>query len=144
MKKYFMTVATVALFAIGFAASDEESSSSSESKSESQQTEQTQESQDVQSEQKQESEAERQERDKQEKVKKVAEIAYQKGYEMRMSTRELINAESSAHMEYTMRYGKEPEEEQSQERWNVFLENYKKGFSDAADKIMEKINSEDF
>ena len=133
MKKYFMTVATVALFAIGFAASDEESSSSSESKNESQQTEQTQESQ-----------AERQEREKQEKVKKVAEIAYQKGYEMRMSTRELINAESSAHMEYTMRYGKEPEEEQSQERCNVFLKNYKKGFSDAADKIMEKINSEDF
>lgn len=142
MKKYFLTMATVALFAIGFAASDEEESSSSESSTP--QTEQTQESQEVQSEQKQESEAERQEREKQEKVKKVAEIAYQKGYEMRMSTRELINAESSAHMEYTMRYGKEPEEEQSQERWNVFLENYKKGFADAANKIMEKINSEDF
>ena len=31
MKKYFLTMATVALFAIGFAASDEEESSSSES-----------------------------------------------------------------------------------------------------------------
>ena len=133
MKKFFFTMVTLALFAIGFAASDEESSSSSERKSKSQQTELEQ-----------ESEVERQEREKQEKVNKVAEIAYKKGYAMRMSTRELISAESSARMEYTMRYGKEPEGEQSQERWHVFLENYKKGFSDAADKILEKINSEEF
>jgi len=139
MKKYFLTVATIVLFAVGFAASDEEGSSSNESSAT-----QTEQKQEMQSDQNQESEKELKEREKQEKVKKVAEIAYKKGYEMRMSTRELINAESSAHMEYTIRYGKEPEEEQSKERWNVFLENYKKGFSDAADKIMEKINSEDF
>ena len=142
MKKYFLTMATIALFAVGFAASDEEEGSSNESSVS--QTEQKQDTEEMQSEQKQESEEARQEREKQEKIKKVAEIAYKKGYDMRMGTRELINAESSAHMEYTIRYGKEPEEEQSQERWNVFLENYKKGFSDAADKIMEKINSEDF
>ena len=109
-------------------------------------TEQTQESeyQESISEQTEESETVRQENEKQEKVNKVAEIAYKEGYEKRMSTRELIGSESSAHMEYTIRYGKEPEEEQSQERWNIYLENYKKGFSDAADKLKEKMNSEDF
>lgn len=54
MKKYFLTMATVALFAIGFAASDEEESSSSESST-------------PQTEQKQETEAERQAREQKEK-----------------------------------------------------------------------------
>lgn len=57
MKKYFMTMATIALFAIGFAASDEEESSNSSSSSE------------PQTEQKQESEAERQARDQKEEEK---------------------------------------------------------------------------
>ena len=134
----------MALFAIGFAASDEDESSNSSSSSPEPQTEQKQETEAERKAREKKEEADRQEREKQEKVKKVADIAYKKGYEMRMSTRELISSESSAHMEYTMRYGKEPEEEQSQERWNVFLENYQKGFSDAANEIMKKINSEDF
>lgn len=144
MKKYFLTMTVMALFAIGFAASDEDESSNSSSSSQGPKTELKQESSMPKMEQKKETESDRKEREKQEKIKKVADIAYKKGYEMRMSTRELISAESSAHMDYTIRYGREPEEEQSQERWNIFLENYKKGFSDAAHKIMEKINSEDF
>ena len=57
MKKYFMTVATIALFAIGFAASDEDESSNSSFSSESQ------------TEQKQESDAERQAREQKEEEK---------------------------------------------------------------------------
>ena len=94
--------------------------------------------------QQQKEESEREASEKEEKVKRVAEMAYKKGYDKRMSTRELINSESCAHLEYTMRYGTEPQDEPSQERWNVFLENYKKGFSDAAKDIMKKINSEEF
>ena len=43
MRKYFFTMATVALFAIGFSASDEEESSNSSSSSSTPQTEQKQE-----------------------------------------------------------------------------------------------------
>ena len=53
MKKYFMTVATVALFAIGFAASDEEESSNSSSSSSAPQTEQKQETEQQTNKQKQ-------------------------------------------------------------------------------------------
>ena len=45
MKKYFLTLATVALFAIGFAASDEGESSNSSSSSSAPQTEQKQKTQ---------------------------------------------------------------------------------------------------
>ena len=56
MKKYFLTMATVALYAIGFAASDEEESSNSSSSSSAPQTEQ-----------KQETEADRQAQEQKEK-----------------------------------------------------------------------------
>lgn len=65
MKKYFLTMATVALFAIGFAASDEEESSSNSSNDSSKpQTEQKQEK-------KQESPAEKKAREKEEKMRRV-------------------------------------------------------------------------
>jgi len=67
MKKYFLTMATIALFAVGFAASDEEESSSNESSA-------------TQTEQKQETEAERKAREKREKEKKIKEIL-KEGYE---------------------------------------------------------------
>lgn len=59
MKKYFLTMATIALFAVGFAASDEEENSSNSSNDSSkpqteQKQEQKKESQEVKSEQKQE------------------------------------------------------------------------------------------
>ncbi len=69
MKKYFLTMATVALFAVGFAASDEEESSSSSSIGSSKpQTEQKQE-------QKKETEAERKAKEKAEKRKDLLEHA---------------------------------------------------------------------
>ena len=83
MKKYFLTMATIALFAVGFAASDEEESSSNESSAT--QTEQKQETeaeqkQETEAEQKQETEAERKAREKREKEKKIKEIL-KEGYE---------------------------------------------------------------
>ena len=66
MKKYFLSIAVMAIFAIGFAASDETESSISSSNS-SPQTEQKQETQ------KQESEAERKAREKKEKIEKAKE-----------------------------------------------------------------------
>ena len=73
MKKYFLTLATVALFAIGFSASDEEESSNSSSSSSSPQTEQ-----------KQETEAERHAREEAEKKTQKEEIlkyGYKRGYD---------------------------------------------------------------
>ena len=133
MKKYLLTMGVIALFAVGFAASDEDSSkSNSESSFE-------------QAEQKQETEAERQANEEQQKIKKVAEIAYQMGYNTRRETwGQSISSESYGRMEYTMRYGREPEDEGQSERWGVFIENYKKGFSDAAGDIMKKYDEENF
>ena len=64
MKKYYLTMATIALFAIGFSASDEDESSSSESSNSTPQTEQ-----------KQESDSERKAREKDEKRKKLLDHA---------------------------------------------------------------------
>lgn len=91
-------------------------------------------------------EAEREEREKQDKIKRVADMAYQKGYQCRRETWGDYNpsSESRARLEYTMRYGREPEEEGQSERWNVFKENYMKGFRDAADEIMKRKRQEDF
>lgn len=71
MKKYFLTMATLALFAIGFVASDEDESSSSENANSTPQTEQ-----------KQETEADRQakeEEEKQAKIDKMMKEAYERG-----------------------------------------------------------------
>ena len=91
-------------------------------------------------------EAEREEREKQDKIKRVADMAYQKGYQCRRETWGDYNpsSESRARLEYTMRYGREPEEEGQSERWNVFKENYMKGFSDAAEEIKKKMREEEF
>lgn len=130
MKKYLLTMAVMAIFAIGFAASDEEDSSKGASSS---------------TEQKQESPAEKEAREKQEKINKVAKMAYQKGYDVRKETwGQSISPESSARLEYTFRYSKEPEDAGQNERWNVFLENFKKGFADAAHDIMKKMDEENF
>ena len=89
--------------------------------------------------------AHQKDREKQDKIKKVAEMAYQKGYKTRRDTwGQSITSKSAAHLEYTIRYGREPEDEGQSERWKVFLENYEKGFSDAADEIMNKMREEDF
>ena len=107
-------------------------------------------------EQKQESPAEKQAREKkeqadreanekQEKIKRVAEIAYKMGYDKRKATwGETLSARGSAEADYRFRYAVDPEDDGQSERWNVFLENYSKGFSDAAEEIMNKFRKEDF
>lgn len=93
----------------------------------------------------QKEQADKQESEKQKKINKVAKMAYQKGYDVRKETwGQSISPESSARLEYTFRYGKEPEDAGQNERWNVYLENFKKGFADAAHEIMKKMDSEDF
>lgn len=129
MKKYFLTMAIMAIFAIGFAASDEESSSDNSSPTE----------------QKQETAEEKEAREKQEKVKKVAEIAYQMGYDRRKATwGQTIASDDAAAAEYRFKYGRDPEDAGQEERWKVFLENYAKGFSDAANDIKKKLDEENF
>lgn len=129
MKKYFMTVATVVLFGIGFAASDEKSSSSSESKSESQQTEQTQ--------------ADREASEKQVKIDKIAKMAYQKGWDERMNRRDFPDPKTLAEIAYLVRYGVEPTESGEEERWNIFSENYVKGYEAAWEELKRRVTSED-
>lgn len=130
MRKYLTTMVVMTVFAIGFAASDDDVGSNSSSS---------------QTEQKQETPAEREAREKQEKVKKVAEIAYKMGYDRRKATwGETIASEDAAAAEYRYRYAVDPEDAGQSERWNVFRENYQKGFSDAADEIIKKFRSEDF
>ncbi|UKK59213.1 hypothetical protein L6470_12745 [Prevotella communis] len=125
MKKYFWTLAVMAIFAIGFAASDEETSSSEP--------------------QKQESPAEKEASEKQEKIKRVAEMAYKLGYETRKKTwGEALSSRAAAEADYRFRYAKDPEDEGQSERWKVFLENYKKGFSDCADDMEKKFKQEEF
>lgn len=140
MKKYFMTVATVALFAIGFAASDEESN-------ESQQTEQQQ------TEQKQETEAERQAREEaerqareeaerqaaEEKAQKeaenkkaeVAKAGYDKGYEKGFQgyKYDMEMYESTVKICYSAKYGN-PMSEEDKELFKIYSDNFWKGYKE--------------
>lgn len=97
-----------------------------------------------QTEQRQETPAEREANEKQEKIKKIAEIAYQLGYEKRKNTwGQSVAAEDAAAIDYRYRYARDPEDEGQSERWQVFRENYTKGFSDCADKIIKKFKEEE-
>lgn len=124
MKKYLFTMAVMAIFAIGFVASDEEGSSKDTSFS----TEQEQE---------QETPEEKEAREKEEMNKKIADMAYQKGWDARMNSNQVVNSANLARMEYAMRYGSEPEDEGEEERWTIFVKNYNKGYRDACKKIKE-------
>ena len=76
MKKYLLTIATLALFAIGFAASDEEENSSkSSSESSAPKTEQRQETEAESQAREQKEKAERQAKEKNEKKKELLEHA---------------------------------------------------------------------
>lgn len=132
MKKYFMTVATVALFAIGFAASDEESN-------ESQQTEQQQ------TEQKQETEAERQAREEAErqaaeenaqkeaenKKAEVAKAGYDKGYEKGFQGYkfDMEMYESTVKICYSAKYGN-PMSEEDKELFKIYSDNFWEGYKE--------------
>lgn len=143
-KKYAWTTAIasllIVLVSIGASAPDENEKASSQAQTEQQQESQT----DRQAREKKE-QAEKEAREKQEKVERVAKMAYQKGYDTRKATwGQSIVSETAARLEYAIRYGREPEDEGQSERWNVFVENYQKGFSDAAHDIMKKMDEEDF
>lgn len=119
MKKYILSILTIALFAVGFAASDEDESSSSGS----------------QMEQKQETEAERQAREqrekesqKEKKKKEIAEAGYKKGYEdgFAYPSRNPYDAK----IVYKVRYGA-PTNSEEMELFRIFEENYNKGRDEA-------------
>ena len=140
MKKFFLTMTVMAIFAIGFAASDESNSPNSNNDDNSSSSTQTEQEQEVK---KQETEAERVAKEKQEKIKKIADMAYKKGWNKRMNSRDFPDPRGEAHMEYTMRYGVEPTEPGEEERWNIFVENYVKGYEAAWEEIRKKMHSED-
>ncbi len=140
MKKYILTMTITAIFAIGFAASDESNSPSSNSGGTSNSFTQTKQENEFK---KQETEAERATKEKQEKIRKIANIAYYKGWNRRMNSRDFPDPRGEAHMEYTIRYGVEPTEPGEEERWNIFVENYVKGYNDAWNKIRKDMHSED-
>ena len=120
MKKYILSILTIALFAVGFAASDEDESSSSGS-----QMEQKQET---------ETEAERQAREqrekesqKEKKKKEIAEAGYKKGYEDGFA--ETLKLPDAAKIVYRVRYGA-PTNSEEMELFRIFEENYNKGFDE--------------
>lgn len=118
MKKYILSILTIALFAVGFAASDEDESSSSGS----------------QMEQKQETEAERQAREqrekesqKEKKKKEIAEAGYKKGYEDGFAYS--FKNPGDAKIVYKVRYGA-PTNSEEMELFRIFEENYIKGLDE--------------
>ena len=126
MKKYFLTMATVALFAVGFAASDEEESSSNESPA-------------TQTELKQETEAERQAREAKEEQEraekereKLAKEGYDEGYKRGFGATDFtyLQRERLAFENWKIRH-KAPSNPQEKELFNLFKDNYVKGFEEA-------------
>lgn len=126
MKKYFLTMATLALFAIGFVASDEDESSSSENANSTPQTEQ-----------KQEAEAERQEREQKEKIdkleskkKEIAEEGYKHGYKAGFSCNyheyETFHWDRMARQDYTA-WHEAPTSSEEKELYQIFQDNYLRG-----------------
>lgn len=124
MKKYFMTVATMALFAIGFAASDEEKSSNSSSESSKPQTEQKQESEAERKAREEKEEAERKEAIK----KEIAEEAYNSGYGYGFNGSSDIIGNPKT-ISYTTRYGA-PQSNEEKELFNIWKENWQKGYDE--------------
>lgn len=132
MKKYFLTMATVALFAIGFAASDEEESSSSESSTP--QTEQKQETEAERKAREQKEEAERQAReqkeaaDKMEKLRKeVADAGYKKGYEQGWQGSMPLVGEEEIY--YKHKFGV-PTSNEEKELFQLYKQKYREGYKE--------------
>lgn len=143
-KKYAWTTAIVSFLvvcsAIGASAPDEK-----EEEQKQVQTEQKQESPAEKQAREKKEKADREANEKQEKIKRVAEIAYNMGYERRKATwGQSIASEDAAAAEYRFKYAVDPEDAGQSERWNVFLKNYSKGFSDAANDIKKRFSQEDF
>lgn len=135
MKKYFMTVATMALFAIGFAASDEDKSSSNQSDDSSKpQTEQKQETEAERQAREQKEEAERQAReqkeaaDKMEKLRKeVADAGYKKGYEE--GWKGSLQLPGDEEMFYSNKFGV-PTSNEEKELFKIYKQKYEEGYKE--------------
>jgi len=116
MKKYFLTMVVMAIFAIGFTASDEESSSSNSSSST------------PQVEEKQETEADRQARERKEKeakIKDMLEYAYKHGLDEGTNMTYPMEADKW----YTGRYGT-PSTDEDFENFEKFKKEYNRGVED--------------
>lgn len=115
MKKYFMTMAAIALFAVGFAASDEDESSSNESSAP--KTEQKQESSAEKAAREKKEEAERKEK----RIKDVKELADYWGNQDPFSHRS--DAEKQCKDIYITRLGT-PSTEEDFEMFQIWKEIY--------------------
>lgn len=130
MKKFFMTVATVALFAIGFAASDEDESSGNSSDV---QTEQKQEQ-----EQEQESDAEQnasEQKDKKAQLQEMLKDAYEYGKEQGM----LFTYYQECNPYFTKRWFT-PSTDEEYEIFRKYKSEYDRGFAEGHD-AKERMNN---
>lgn len=121
MKKYFLTLSTIVLFAVGFAASDDSSSSSSSTYSS------------PQTEQKQESESERKAREKKERIEKAKERGKFWG---KMAGKNISRA-AYAKGEYCKdRFISEFGEPSTNEDFELYNDYFKKAYCDAYDEMV--------
>lgn len=134
MKKYFFTMAVMALFAIGFTASDEEESSNSESSAP--KTEQKQESEADRKAREQKEEAERkanEQKEKENKKTKLAKEAYDEGYDEGYAASpaqySTLNPKNLARNKYVTWNGA-PKTEEEKELCDMYIENYVKGWEE--------------
>lgn len=138
MKKHFLTVATVALFAIGFAASDEEESSNSSSSSSEPQTEQKQETEAERKAREKKEESERKEREQKEKQAKYDEMmkdAYEFGKKQGMQF--TYYHECNGHF---TAYWFTPSTDEEFEIFRKYKEEYDRGFEEGH-KAKERMNN---
>lgn len=133
MRKFFLTMVTIALFAVGFAASDEEESSRNEGSAT--QTEQKQETEAERQAREQKEEAEREAREQKEKEeqqenkkKEVAEYGYKRGYEYGFEGQSDVIG-SPKTIIFTNKYGA-PTNSEEKELFIIFRENFDKGYTE--------------
>lgn len=123
MKKYFLTMAVMALFAIGFAASDEDESSSSSSSSPKPQIEQKQETEAERKARAQREEKERQVNEKQRKIDKVKRSARTWGKIAGSCGYGASHAYDDCMSRYLSEFGT-PDSKEEQEMYDIFKEEY--------------------
>lgn len=91
----------------------------------------------VEQEETKEQEVNKEEEEKKLKMMKIADMAYQKGYEKRKSTRMLISSEEAAYQDYILRYNEVPNEGAAPERWELFKKEYMRGFAQASQDMLK-------